>query len=742
MKLPVAQTLTLLVSILTIRVRRSFGAGYCEETFGLSAISHGTPEECENYSKYPNVMFLGGVYCFNNGTGICKAFAGQFEFYFNTFSDTIIGPAPKSKHVSFSGQHSRIPVSYNVDGKIIYADRSINWAKSFKETMHGNNISLLSMTDFNWCQYTKNDWWPYKTAIKDSKSNGRFYIYFYNRQSCIYDTVKKKRQHFNTRFMGNSSLRIDLENNPLIFAMEDYLAQEVRLVKNKRQHWYEVPFETIELNGRKNIRYFVEMSADQKLPCMINGTSAPLLSNDAFRRYSGDTCLSDDIHKRSAGEKNSGPLWHHCGADEVETADYPLTHYYYQRGQVIEVDLHNLPKHPKVSESFYGVNYESYVDWTTFAAHGYSFTATTTIPIDGYRDRVRVISLFSDFHQSQDNKYDENYPMPMMADYTAYYNRFSGLWDSRERRKKAIRLKNLNYVDDIAYLHKCHTILVIFGPLYSELPADNFHITTRGPIGSIDELGSNELINAAFAEPFRDTLYFYHRLNYISKHKYTCASKNGPDREGSASSPLVTAVMLGSYMPRQGKGQPEVFKKEPDKRMNLVLREETFFQISDVLKVSPLRPEAPNPSLYKEVAVPPPEPITEGSTSWVYMVVVIGALICVSLCMICTITLRKRRRRRQKAQFDELQRSRIDGSPSRLSRKNTTRSSTVPASQSAATSVRSSLKSERLQTVGAPSSASTVRTDTFEPSQSSKRKLQRTTSLSPTASQVYVTDTS
>lgn len=711
--------------------RTCFGSdSYCEDLFGLGSINHGSREECESYNSYPNVMLLGGVHCFNNGTGICKAFAGQFEFYFNTFNDTIIGPAPESKYVGTGGLHSRIPVSYNVDGKIIYADRSINWARKFKETLNGNHISLLSMSDFNWCQYTKNDLWPYKTAVKDSKSNGRFHVYFYNRQSCVYDTVKKKRQHFNTRFMNNDSLRIELENNPLIFAMEDYLAKEVRLVKNKRQHWYEVPFETVELDGHKSIRYFVEMAPDQREPCMINGTTAPLLSNDAFRKYGSDVCLTDQVHKRAKGEKNSGPLWHHCGADEVETADYPMAHYFHERGQVVEVDLHNLPKHPHLSESFYGVNYESYSNWTTFAAHGFSFTATTSIPIANQTDRVRVISLFSDFHQTKDNKYDENYPMPMMADFTAYYYRPSGqdegVWNIKDRSKKAIQVRNLNYVDDIAYLHACDTVLVIFGPLYSELAADKFRVNARGPIGSIDELGSYELINAAFAEPFERILYLYHRLNYVSKHRYTCASGHG---RGQARQGLVTAVMLGSYTPRWGPGQLDVFKKEPDKRMSIALREETFFRVSGVLSELPPRPEAPKPSLYADAALPRPEPLLEGDTRWVYMVVVVGALICVSMCMVCTITMRRRRRRRQRKLFEEMQKSRSSSLSSHASKGlpslgSATLDEVAPpetGSRDAEMSLRSSSQADKFETLQLPSKAADGAAETSERSRGSKR---------------------
>lgn len=653
----------------------------CLKVFGNEKLKY--TKDCTIQSSVrfmPNLPLLGGVYCFNNGTGICKAFAGQFEFYFNVFKDRVIGPVPDSEYVS-GGMHTRVPASYSIDGNVVYADHSINWANQY--VAHGRiKRRMLSINDFNWCEFAVNNFWPYKSAVKDYKSGGKYNIYFFNKQSCIYNTETKQFQHFNTRFLGNSSLRIDLDNNPLIFAMEDYLAGEVRLVKNKRQHWYEVPYQTVEYN-KEGIRYFVEMSADQKLPCLINGTRAPLLTN---RAYGSDLCLDDSYTTRPNDKtKNSGLVQNFCGVDEVETADYPIVHLHHRRGKVIEVDLHNLPKHPVESEQFYGVEYESDAQWETWAYHNYSFTATTTIPIGNSVDKVRVLSLYNDFSRPS-NKYDENYPMPMMADFTAEWR--NDRWFVKEQRSRAAQnITNLNYVDDIAYLYRCDTVLILFGPLYTELPANEFSYNTKNYFGSISALGAYEMINAAFADPANgsDALYFYHRLNYVALHRYRCGSTGKQGQDRSSGDQLVTAVKDGPYKPRWGPGQHGIFLTDPMYEMDHAIREETLFKMTNLIKGELAQPDAPDPARYKPLYDKAATALEEGASNlWLWIVVVVGALICVTLCMICVLSIRRRRRRKKGLA--------TDSKGSTLSARHTVRSAKlVQSNVTDAPSIRSNL---------------------------------------------------
>jgi len=600
----------------------------------------GTQKECDSipdttYSglKYPNLPTIGGAYCFNNGSGICKAFAGRFEFYFNVFTDKAIGPAPASEYVDSYGYHKRVPVSYDTKGEILYADRSLNWAKKFSsDHLKGKKISLLSINDFNWCAFTENGWWPYKSSIVDAKSNGRYHIFFHNRQSCIFDTKTKKRQHYNTRFLHNSSLRIDLDMNPTIFAMEDPLAKEIRLVKHKRQHWYEVQYQVVE-KPTPDITYFVLMGDTEKKPCKIDGSNGPILSKRAYSNFS-NICLTDQYTQRD--DKNTKVLQPYCGLEEVEIADYTYPQFKQDPGRVIEVDLHNLPRGPKTLENFYGLKIDTTEDWLVFAKDGFTFSATTTIPIANSTDEVRVISLYADFKVAgPQNEYDEYYPLPFLADYIAKYKKTSSGMDWEfDRAKSAKPLKNLNYVDDIAYLHKCQTILVIFGPLFTELPVDKFALETKASVDSIANLGIFEMVNAFFAIPESNSLYVYHRMNYIVEIKYSCG-QNGVQGTGRA----------GRYMPRRGVDAPKWIIND-DITLNINHFEETFFQKVGLFKGSIGSPEAPDPSAFPIGTIGAPQPLADSDNLMVYIIVLIGVILIVAMCITCMITFRRRRRER------------------------------------------------------------------------------------------------
>lgn len=623
---------------------------FCYSVWGFS--KRGNASQCDKYSigeKLSNLPSLGGAYCFNNHSGICKGFSGRFEFLFNTFTDEIIGPIPKySDDIDEFGFHKRIPVSYNINGSINYVDRSINWARQFKIELGNKTMSLLNIRDFNWCAYTVRDWWPYKSAIIDAKSKGRYHIYFFNRQSCIYDTKTKKRQHFNTRFLHKSGLRIDLDINPTIFAMEDRLTQppnDIRLVKHRRQHWYEVEYEVIE-KPTSTIAYFVKMSDTARTPCKLNLTSGPLFSRNAYRRFS-DICISDHFQARNdefKGTKNADLVQIGCGTDATEIADMSVAEMNNGVGGISEVILHSIPRHPPTVESFYGVNVRAKSDWEAFASDGLTFTATTTIPVPGDKNAVRVISLYSSYKARKNvDAYDEFYPLPLMADYIARYNRLFNKW-SFDRNSKSKEVRELNYVDDIAYLYKCKTILVIFGPLYSELPANKFDISTKGPVDSIYELSLYELAPAFFNVPDTNDLWVYHRGNWVQKVQYTCGTNGG----------LVKASKSegGKYYPRAGKNRLPLFRwPGPDQvaeyNQPTDYSEEFFYEALNIFKGNRLQSEAPNPDLYPIDNAPPPEPADEKDSLWIYIIIAIAVLLIISMCIIALITLRRRRHRRR-----------------------------------------------------------------------------------------------
>lgn len=595
---------------------------------------------------YPNVYTINGVYCFNNGSGICKVFAGRFEFYYDTFNDKILGPTPKSEYVDQFGYHQRVPVSYNITGDIIYADRSINWARVWAPKQ-GKSISLLSSNSFNWCRLAVNNWWPYKSSVLDPTK--RYHIYFYNRQSCVFDSqnpdTENAFQHFNTRFIHNTSLRIDLDMNPTIFAMEDNYADDnnrIRLVKHHRQHWYEVEFEVLK-DPTPELSYFVKMNDTQTEPCKLDGHRGPLITKSALNEFNGGRCV-DERYTTTRNGKNSLLYPIDCGLDQVEISDlpYPLVSVPNINGSVLlEVRLHNLPRRPPATtEYFYGVEVGDDREWEEFAKDGFVFSATTTIPID--ETKVRVIMLFADFKKTTPQTYsDEHYPLPMIADYESKLvlenSVPSAKWEF-DRASTAKVVKTLNYVDDIAYLHQCKTILVILGPLYSEVTVDLYNnLNTGSTVGSIYDLGIFELTNSFFAMPDSNTLWVFHRTNYITDHTYTCGSgRNG----------IVTATKKsGKYYARHGNSQPSFIHDFTPITSDHF--EETFFTDMGVFKGSNESPEAPDPAKYPLGNEDISEPVKPKDNTWIYVLVVAAILLVLAMCIICMFAMRARKRRRQ-----------------------------------------------------------------------------------------------
>lgn len=658
----------------------------CDIYFSNKSLPKG--DSCDrhqtDYDEYAmtNLMMIGGGHCKNDRSGICKLFAGRFEFLLNTFKDEAIGPAPKSQHVDDFGFHKRIPVAYNIEGNMFYADRSIQWSRKFVENLK-RNVSLLTFIDFNWCSFTGQSFWPYKSAIKTP--DGRYHIYFFNRQSCIYDTKTRNTRHFNTRFLHNSSLRIDLDNNPTIFSMQDDKTpnMEIRLVKHRRQHWHEIRYRVKE-NPKPGMGLFMEMDMDEVLPQKISRSTGYLLTPKTFKKFS-NVCLSDWLRINGKG-KNSALFQCYCGTDGTELADYPIPYVKENtnKSHMLEVGLHGIPRWPAVTETFFDVNVRDDDDWERFASDGKSFSAVTTIPIEGSKDTVRVLLLYISFRAKVEDKYDEYYPQARWAEYKTTYDSQNKKWNSKDFKFTAE--KNLNHVDDIAYLHKCKSILVILGPLYQEIPVNEFSIGYKGTTGSIYDLNIWELATAFFAVPDKNTLFVYHRMNYVAEYEYTCGK------------PLVKARRIRYYNRHGDNSNPDFFIYTG--KTNFPFSEETYFKKVGIFKGT-VRIEPPDPNLYQLGDDPALEPLAEKSNWWLWAIVLAGVILALAMCMICLITFRRRRIRRHKQMMSSMlptstnrsgmsaagvtqmptRRSNMSGSPSSLKR-STARSSMSPAGRS------------------------------------------------------------
>lgn len=601
-----------------------------------------TPKKpCKPGEGLANLITFTNAYCFNNGSYICKAFAGRFEFMFNVKENKWLGKVPESKYVDRFGYHKRVPINYDIDGKINYADQSINWARQWAGVTNQNNkVNLLSINEFNWCAYVKSNYWPYKSAIK----KGPYTIYFFNRQSCIFkDGVEDKKQHYNTRFLHLSKLRIDIDINPTIFAMEDPLAKgdQLRLVKHKRQHWYEVEFNVVE-NPTPNITYFVKMKDTETLPCTIRDASGPLLNKQMLEKVT-DVCMDDGYQDRATGAKNGQLVEAHCGYDQTESADMTLAEFKsHNRAQQYEVDVHCLPYYPYIAQSFFGINIPNKEYWESFKAM-VAFTAVTSIPRK--EGDFRVLMFFSKYGVDVPRDvYDEFYPKPYFSDYIAkpiYSPDGKEIikWESKPEAN-ARYVPNLNYVDDIAYLHKCDSVLIVFGPLYTEMLASQFSVDKRTVIEPIYHLGLQEPTNCFLAAPDSNIIYFYHRTNWIVKHEYKCGK---PDKDI-----LVTAERIGKYKALRGQDRVPLFQREIFGPISHDPNEEYLFRLMGLYKGS-IVPEAPDAAKYPLPELPVPPPLKNNADyTWVYILIGVAILLILLLCIICIFTLRRRNEHRRK----------------------------------------------------------------------------------------------
>lgn len=620
---------------------------------------------------FPNLPLFSGVYCFNNGSGICKAFSGRFEFFFNPFDDRVIGPAPESEFVDNFGFHRRVPISYNISGSPLYADRSINWSRKWaKQTNEGGStLNLLDMSTFNWCGFTVNDYWPYKSSLLDP--TGRYHIYFFNRQSCIYDTATGIRTHYNTRFLHKSDLRIDLDPNPTIFVMEDLLNKKKMLVKHRRQHYFEQSFEVQPYKDG----HFIEMKDLSDSTNYLLKRNRTILTPQAYRDFT-DMCIHANYTQVSQIEaKNRILVDSECGVDGVEISDKPIVGGPGQ--QQLEVSLHGIPRFPTETQTMFRVDVTADSKWEGFAEDGLTYTAMTTFRPDsfdkkpGYRNVVRVIMIGAEyFKEPADPKY-EHYPEPFWCEYNVM--KIGPEHWAKIGEIDTNTFKLMNYPDDIAYLYMCKTILVIFGPLYQTLPADKFNPQTRVRVESIYELGAREPIHAFFADPAKgsDDLWFYHRTNWMTKVKYTCP-KNPNE--------MVRAKSASKYYARQGANRPPLIHSSIGPLLLPQWSEEDFWKVVGVYKGPTDKPEAPDPANFPLGDLNPAEPAIESNNMWLYILIALAVLIVIAMCIICLITTRRWRKRRERQRLNSMASNR-----SGLSSMNTSLAPSVRSSRSTKT---------------------------------------------------------
>lgn len=662
----------------------------------------GTLEQCprsgENY--YTNLPLISAAYCFNNNTGLCKLVAGRFEFYFDHWQNKILGPVEQSQYVDQYGYHKRMPISYDPNGKINYVDRSIMWASQYVKEIPKR--SLLSSTDINWCLYAGNAYWPYKSAMIDP--SGKYNIYFFNRQTCVEPRENSdKKQHFNTRFLHNSTCRIDLDINPLIFSIQDNTRNnELRLVKHHRQHWYTTNYQVLEGVGQHN--FFVLMGSHMDRPSRINETSGPFIGRQAYRPLT-DICIYGP-HMYEWTHNNIELVQVDRGTDQYEVVDLPQPHVARRNDLPLEVNLHNIPIHNIAATQFAGISAADYEKWKTFAADGFTWTALTTIPTNPDQpdnENVRAFMLWSNYYVRPSNEYDENYPMPQLSIFNAGYK--NGTWAdaSRARLSEANEIKNLNYVDDIAYLYQCRTILVIFGPLYTEIPPDQFSIDTKTKIGSILDLDLWELTNAFFSPPGTSQIYFFHRTNYVSQHDYECGS--GPDS-------LVTAkIQSNKYACVTNSGYQYLKGQHFSVTEDQNHFEETFFKDLEIFQGDDSSPRPDDPRNYKIEYVKIPEPLPgEDFPTWMYILIGIAVLMLLLMCVACLMTFRRRKRHVHHL------------------RTHATARSSLPKSFNSTATARSGLPTNR-----SPSQAS-IRSGLASPTGSNKSSTKRSRKLSSSAS--------
>lgn len=590
----------------------------------LTCHNDSIPKDKKNWTepkRFPNIPSLTGAFCYNNQSGLCKGFSGRFEFQFNTDADQILGPMSKySSDIDEFGYHLRVPVSYNIRGHINYADSSINWARQFQKEHGGKHMSLLSTKDFNWCEYAKDDNWPYKSAIKDAKSDGRYHIYFYNHQSCIIDTQTGQQSFSNSRFVSDKFLEHpDLDINPTIFAMEDGFADppyDIRLVRYRLQASYEVSFSVVRTTEAKYLVKVSKYASRGKIK-----DAAPFFGRDAYRRFS-DACIGNNSRLGTELEKQEVA----CGFGTKEVIGESILKCEEPDGQELDECMTQtiLPSIESPDETIQN-------DFITRiksldGAFNIIF-ASTNVPSPNDKYKIRELVLRANY--INETKQLET----MIVEVLYNYNVTANVWQSQVKSQESV--PNLNYVDDIAYLYKCRTILVIFGPLYSELPEDQFDVSTARPVHSIYDLSIWELATAFFNKIGTNELYVFHRTNWVQKLAYTC----GQDES------LSTAKKVGRYFPVAGvHANQNLGIKGVSSDYDTDVSEEYFWELLKIFKGDRLsRIDAPDPELYNTFA--------DRTGLWIYTALSLVILVTLVVC-IAVVIIRRRRRAPQESEVE------------------------------------------------------------------------------------------
>lgn len=387
------------------------------------------------------------------------------------------------------------------------------------------------------------------------------------------------------RFTGLQNSYIDYEANPLTFVMETnakFLKLRYLYIRNKHQYWTE------------NLYQFNDVTLPFPIDESIRNNTEKtnhILSNRAIEMGRKDICITSEFQLSPTSLRPEGTaiVGDYCGTNEVEFADW-ISLAPSRRGEVNESRIFNQP--PLTGDD----SYVFYGETTNFFKNSnYSITAMTTIPLN--LDEVRVIMIYTLF---KDRRHHGHTDDTFLVSYDATFdpnNPDGERWTTTRSESKPVR-GDVNFIDDMAYLHSCGTILVIYGPLYNEIPPEFItDINRNTTVGSIDRLGLNEMVNAFFANPDERHIYFYHRTNYVAKHEYTCAK----NRTGTS---LVTAKKLGNYKYRHGKDMFEdIFRKIPDSADGVYnYYEEKYFQDLDIFRGDIGIPDAPDVLIYSNAS--------------------------------------------------------------------------------------------------------------------------------------------
>lgn len=573
------------------------------------------PEQDSRSQMYPNVPLISAAHCYNDGSALCKAIAGRFEFTFNLNTGEL-KPVGASRWVDSQGFHKRVPVAYTLKGNPLYFDRSLQWARQY--TRKSGPINLLS--GFEWCRFAIENVWPYKTAFFDH--DGVHAIYFFNRQTCIHNTKTGEFNFFNTRFQGTSLQLIDFDLNPVIFAVWDKLANETLLVKHKRLHWQQSGWKLHEpiYDGNGSARQLEIKPIPSNRPC-LTCKGQLLFSNSSFKRLT-TMCLNDyyQIQANKEEPDRADKFDEDCGLSQTETA------VYLPNGQIYEISQHNGHRSNAPSSHYmlkqgsaplpdsdckeYKVEFDSYIASTDVLLPKQDreeLPRHRLITLLTKNNRAGEVPPFKDLGRGL-------YPIPKLVMQEAIFVGGNS-WDFNETIFNIDSTK-LNYVDDIVYLLQCDTILTIFGPLYTEHPAAKFSVEQAAPAGPISNLDVHEPVNAATAD--RDNnLFFYLRTNYLLWTKYTCNAAS-----------LTTAVKQADYFTRFGGSNQPALALSIFQPGNLVppITEERLF--SDVgLYRGSAKPDAPNSDNF-----PYQDPdVDSGVPAWAWILAFVVFLIIVAL---------------------------------------------------------------------------------------------------------------